>query len=135
MSTPTYIAWSLAAAGGLALLMVVLARYVRKPDMQITGKVGQIATVLATLFYGSILTREFAYFFLATEAPAWTRLLSSSVILVLGLFFLLSTRRRESESPMRVYAGALIAIGTLILLADTYRYAISLGTAGAVSLS
>jgi hypothetical protein len=133
MSTSVFLAWSLAAAGALALLMVVLARYVRKPNMQIAGIVGQIATVLATLFYGSILTREFAYFFLSTEAPAWTGLLSSSVILVLGLFFLLTTRRGESESPMRVYAGALIAIGTLILVADSYRYVIS--TAGSRSLS
>lgn len=135
MSTLTFFAWSLIVAGALALLMAVIERRVSKREARITSKVGRTAAVLAILFYGALLTSDFAHFFLATQAPAWTRLLSSGVPLILGLFFLLNGKHREAESPMRVYTGILIVIGVVILAFDGYHYAISLGTATSTTLS
>ena len=135
MSTPTYIAWSFVAAGALALLFFVIERYVRRPDARLVGGIKNVAAIVALTFFGAILVRETSYFFLTIQPPTWTRLLSSAVPLVLGLFFLVTAPDRKTRASLRVYAGILIAIGAVTLALDSYRYAISLGTAASVSLS
>lgn len=134
MDTPIFLAWSLLAGGALALLYFVLERYVRKPEMRVTGRARQAMTAFALIFYGGIVARDAIVLFSIMSPPAWAKLLSSATPLVLGLFFLTTARGDDGAYATRIFGGILIVIGAVTLAHDGYRYAISLGTAASVSL-
>ncbi|MDH7975283.1 hypothetical protein QH494_24115 [Sphingomonas sp. AR_OL41] len=118
----------------MALLYFVLERYVRKPEMRVTGRARQAMTAFALIFYGGIVARDAIVLFSIMSPPAWAKLLSSATPLVLGLFFLTTARGDDGAYATRIFGGILIVIGAVTLAHDGYRYAISLGTAASVSL-
>jgi hypothetical protein len=134
MSTPTFLAWSLIAAGAFALLYFVLERYVHKPEARVTGPLKRTTTALALIFYGGIIARSVTRLFFSVQVPAWTQLLSSAVPLALGLFFLITAQDDDAKASLRVFGGILIVIGILELAHDGYRYAISPGTAASLGV-
>lgn len=134
MSTSTFLAWSLIAAGAFALLYFVLERYVHKPEYRVTGGLKRTTTALALIFYGGVIARSVFRLFFSVQVPEWTQLLSSAVPLVLGLFFVITAQGDDAKTATRIFGGILIAIGVLQLAFEGYRYAISLGTAASWSV-
>jgi len=129
MSAGTFLAWSLLGAGAFALLYFVIERHVHAPEARVTGAFKRSVVALALIFAGAVITRDVLRLFATASPPAWSRLLSSAVPLVMGLFYLLTIKKGDTNNPLRVFAGILIAIGTVTLAVDGYHYAISLGTA------
>ena len=135
MSTPTFIAWSLLLAGAFALLYAGTERYRHQAVVRITGAFKRTVLALALIFYGGVIVRGVAPLFFTTSPPAWTRLVSSALPLVMGLFFMLTLTAEQKEGGMRLITALLVVIGAVTLTIDGYSYLISLGTAASVSLS
>lgn len=116
MTSFSFLAWSLLVAGLLAALLAVTARRSTDDLLQ------KIVTTIALLFFGAILTSDFAKWFMSRPAPAWTWVLHDSWMLVMGLFFVANFR----EPGRRLTTGQLLGVimigaGTAFLGLDFFQ--------------
>jgi len=128
MSTPVFLAWSLAATLVAALLFFLLDR-LRRPERREFVRLEPISLMVMFAAFGAYTVT------LMPDAPAWTRLLAGSPFLALGLVQLVNARRHPASYPYQPsLAYLIIAIGAVAFALEAYRYAISLGTAASWSV-
>ena len=115
MTTFSFLAWSLLVGGPLAVLFIATA----SRSGSIEGPLQKLAMVLASLWFGAILTSEFVRFFTTLTKPTWVNVLHEGWILVLGLTFLTFREAGDRGMTTRQLLGVIMVLmGIAVVSAD-----------------
>jgi hypothetical protein len=106
VSNLTFLAWSLLVGGPLAVLFIATANRSRS----IEGQLQKLVMVLASLWFGAILTSEFVRLFTTLTRPAWVSVLHEGWILVLGLTFLTFRGAGDRGMTTRQLLGVIMVL-------------------------
>jgi hypothetical protein len=122
MSSASFLAWSLLAAGVFALGMLLIRRMVvarGAPPVVPTG-VQRVNMVFLCLFVSALCTKVICDT-IDMPLPAWTRFVPGAMMLALGASFRAGHMSHGSEIPTRLVATIVMAMGALILVLEILR--------------